>query len=99
MLPEMANGHFLLNSKLSWGVGLIPSCWVTFCGLLPEGGGGGGELMKPDLLYILPHLKGTLYRFRIEQFGDIHCKITIKAMGGLHEILMTKIQAMQCKIK
>ena len=44
-----------------------------------RGRGEGGELMKHD---ILPQLKGTLYKFRIEQFGDIHCKITIKAMGG-----------------
>ncbi len=47
-----------------------------------EGEGEGGELMKHGLSYILPQLKGTLYKFRIEQFGDIHCKITIKAMEG-----------------
>jgi hypothetical protein len=47
-----------------------------------RGRGEGGELMKHDLLYILPQLKGTLHKFRIEQFGGIHCKITIKAMGG-----------------
>jgi hypothetical protein len=29
--------------------------------------------MKPDLLYLLSLLKGTLYRFWMEQFGDIHC--------------------------
>jgi hypothetical protein len=34
------------------------------------------------LSYILPQLKGTLYKFRIEQFGGIHCEITIKAMEG-----------------
>jgi hypothetical protein len=47
-----------------------------------EGEGRGRELMKHDLLYILPRLKGTLYKFRIEQFGDLHYKITIKAMEG-----------------
>ncbi len=44
--------------------------------------GEGGESMMHDLSYILPQLKGTLYKFRIEQFGDIHCKITIKAKEG-----------------
>jgi hypothetical protein len=28
---------------------------------------------------IWERVKGTLYKFRIEKFGDIHCKITIKA--------------------
>ncbi len=52
-----------------------------------EGRGGGGELMTPDLLYILPHLKVSLYRFRIEQFGDIHCKITIRHWGASMKFL------------
>ncbi len=47
-----------------------------------RGRGEGGELMEHDLSHILPQLKGTLYKFRIEQFGGIHCKITIKAMEG-----------------
>jgi hypothetical protein len=46
------------------------------------GGVGEGGGMKPDLLYFLPLLKGTLYSFWMEQFGDIHCRITIRVMGG-----------------
>ncbi len=85
----MANGPFLLNSKFSWGGGgggvqfpLAGPHVVTFSQKGGRGRGWGGELMKRDFLYILPQLKGTLYKFRIEQFGDIHCKITIKAMEG-----------------
>jgi len=47
-----------------------------------EGEGRGRGVNEHDLSYILPQLKGTLYKFRIEQFGGIHCEITIKAMGG-----------------
>ncbi len=53
-------------------------CWPH----VGRGGAGEREGSKGDLFYILPQLKGTLYKFRIEQFGDIHCKITIKAMEG-----------------
>ena len=99
-----ANGHFLLNSKISlggWGREGSPPSTTPSCEILEEipsgarkainrqsalGGGGGrgrgGGFMKPELLYLLPLLKGTLYRFWMEQFGDIHCKITIRAMGG-----------------
>jgi hypothetical protein len=95
--PDVArgvNGHFLLNLKIS-----IPNCEMleeipggdrrainrqsAFGG--GEGGVGGG---------VLPLLKGTLYRFRMEQFGDIHCKITIRACS-FDDI----ITAMQRKIK
>ncbi len=60
---------------------------VPFVPLLATGGEGRGrgkgeELMKHDLSCILPQLKGTPYKFRIEQFGDTHCKMTSKAMEG-----------------
>jgi hypothetical protein len=91
-----ANGRFLLNSKSAWegrSPPQHPNCEIpggdrkainrqSALGGGGEGGVGEGGGMKPDLLYFLPLLKGTLYSFWMEQFGDIHCRITIRAMGG-----------------
>jgi len=90
MQPESQRSlYFEFYSQHGRGVGgvggvqcpLFPLALLATCEE-GRGRGEGGELMIHDLSYILPQLKGTLYKFRIEQFGGIHCEITIKAMEG-----------------
>jgi hypothetical protein len=93
---QRVNGHSILNSSPSWGGGGgggVGGFNVPFVPLLAtcgegRGRGEGRELMKHDLSYILPQLKGTLYKFRIEHFGDIHCKITIKLREDVRQVML-----------